>query len=135
VSDGVRYSLTFAMAFMAFMVVFMDRPEKRPGNLAPIQLITALGAWALIVVNSVVVAVACASASAGLAVAPVATILCAAISSRAARAANVPRGLFPTRSMPSLGRSGISSVPATRGCERPLARETAPSRRCSGRRG
>jgi peptidase M48-like protein len=79
VSDGVRYSLTFAMAFMALMVVVADRPEKRPGNLAPIQLIMALGAWALIVVNSVVAAVACASGSAALAVAPVATILCAAI--------------------------------------------------------
>lgn len=78
-SEGVRYSLTFAMAFMALMVVVADRPEKRPGNLAPIQLITALGAWALIVVNSVVAAVACASGSAALAVAPVATILCAAI--------------------------------------------------------
>jgi len=79
VSDGVRYSLTLAMAFMAFMVVVAYRPEKRPGNLAPIQLITALGAWALIVVNSVVAAVACASGSAALAVAPVATILSAAI--------------------------------------------------------
>src|SRR5688572_23382562 len=67
------------MAFMALMVVVADRPEKRPGNLAPIQLITALGAWALIVVNSVVAAVACVSGFVALAVAPIATILCAAI--------------------------------------------------------
>jgi hypothetical protein len=41
-------------------------------------MITALGAWALIVVNSVVTAVACAAGSFALAVAPVATVLCSA---------------------------------------------------------
>jgi len=79
VNDGVRYCFTFALAFMALMVVVAHRPEKRPGNLAPIQLIMALGAWALIVVNSVVAGVACLSGSVALAVTPVATILCAAI--------------------------------------------------------
>lgn len=78
-SDGARYGLTIAMALMALTVVVAYRPEKRPGNLAPIQLIAALGAWALVVVNSVIAGVACIYGSAALTVAPVATILCAAI--------------------------------------------------------
>jgi hypothetical protein len=67
------------MALVPFVVVIADRPEKRPGNLAPIQLITALGAWLLVIFNSVVAGVACAAGSTALAVAPVATILCSAI--------------------------------------------------------
>src|SRR6185436_6120904 len=79
VKDGGGYAFTMIAIFATVVTILADRPEKRPGNLAPIQLITALGAWALIVINSVVVAVACAAGSIALAVAPVATILCAAI--------------------------------------------------------
>jgi len=79
VKDGVGYACSLIAIFATVVTILADRPEKRPGNLAPIQLITALGAWALIVINSVVVAVACAAGSIALAVAPVATILCAAI--------------------------------------------------------
>jgi hypothetical protein len=79
VSSGVAYAVSLAAVLAAFAVVIADRPEKRPGNLAPIQLITALGAWALIVVNSVVAGLACLTGSAALAIAPVATILCAAV--------------------------------------------------------
>lgn len=78
-STAVGYAFTIAAIFAALVTILADRPEKRPGNLAPIQLITALGAWALIVIISVVAAVACAAGSAALAVAPVATILCAVI--------------------------------------------------------
>jgi hypothetical protein len=34
------------------------RPERRPGNLAPIQLISALGAWALVFANASALAIA-----------------------------------------------------------------------------
>lgn len=78
-NNSVPYVFSLAAVLAAFAVVITDRPEKRPGNLAPIQLITALGAWALIVFNSVVVGVACVTGSAALAMAPVATILCAAV--------------------------------------------------------
>ena len=78
-SNIAGYAVIIPVIFATFVAIIADRPEKRPGNLAPIQLITALGAWALIVINSVVAAVACANSSAALAVAPVATILSAAI--------------------------------------------------------
>jgi hypothetical protein len=94
VSSGVAYAFSLAAVFAAFAVVIADRPEKRPGNLAPIQLITALGAWALIVVNSVVAGLACVTGSAALAIAPVATILCAAVL--------FARGAGPERSARSL---------------------------------
>ena len=78
-SNSAGYAVIIPVIFATFVAIIADRPEKRPGNLAPIQLITALGAWALIVVNSVIAAVASASGSAALAVAPVATILSAAV--------------------------------------------------------
>ena len=94
-SNGLSYAFTLAAMFAAVVVIVADRPEKRPGNLAPIQLITAVGAWSLIVINSVVAAVACAIGSVALAIAPVATTVCAAI--HFARGAGGGRS---TRSMP-----------------------------------
>jgi hypothetical protein len=35
VSDGVRYSFTFAIAFAALMAVVTERPEKRPAIWPP----------------------------------------------------------------------------------------------------
>jgi|GEM_PF-4063137 len=49
--------------------VLADRAEKSAGNLAPMQLITALGAWVRIIINSIVATVACVFESAALAVA------------------------------------------------------------------
>lgn len=40
------------------LAIVGKRPEKRPGNLAPIQLISALGAWALVVANASAIAIA-----------------------------------------------------------------------------
>jgi hypothetical protein len=79
VSDAVRYSIAIAAGSAALIVVIANRPEKRPGNLAPIQLITALGAWALLAINAVLVGVACAGGFVSLAIAPVATLVSAAI--------------------------------------------------------
>lgn len=78
-SDAVRYSIALVAGSAALIVVIANRPEKRPGNLAPIQLITALGAWSLIAINAVLAGVACAGGSVSLAIAPVATIVSAAI--------------------------------------------------------
>lgn len=78
-SDAVRYSIALVAGSAALIVVIANRPEKRPGNLAPIQLITAVGAWALIAINAVLAGVACAGGFASLAIAPVATIVSAAI--------------------------------------------------------
>lgn len=78
-SNAVRYGIALAAASAALMVVIAHRPEKRPGNLAPVQLITALGAWALIAINAVLVGVACAGELVSLAIAPMATILSAAM--------------------------------------------------------
>lgn len=33
------------------VILFLDQPERRPGNLAPIQVITSLGTWALLFAN------------------------------------------------------------------------------------
>src|SRR5687768_11573860 len=40
-----------------------NRPERRPGNLTPIQLISALGAWALVFANVSALAIAIHSGS------------------------------------------------------------------------
>jgi len=65
VSNGSPSTIVAILA--SFTAVLADRPEKRPGNLAPMQLITALGAWVRIIINSIVAAVACAFESAALA--------------------------------------------------------------------
>lgn len=78
-SNAVRYGIALAAGSAALMVVIANRPQKQPGNLAPIQLITALGAWSLIVINAVLVGLACAGGLVALAIAPVATIVSSAI--------------------------------------------------------
>jgi len=79
VKSALGQSLVIAAALASFVAVIADRPEKRPGNLAPIQMITALGACSLLVVNSVIAALACVTGLIALAVAPVATVVSAAV--------------------------------------------------------
>lgn len=78
-SDAVRYTIALVATSAAVCVVFLNRPDRRPGNLAPIQLITALGAWSLIAVNVVLVGLAFARESLPLAIAPFATLISAAV--------------------------------------------------------
>jgi hypothetical protein len=40
------------------VAIIRDHPERKPGNLAPIQLISALGAWALVLANASAIAIA-----------------------------------------------------------------------------
>lgn len=42
----------FVTIIVLFIPILADRPAKRPGNLTPIQLISALGAWALVFANA-----------------------------------------------------------------------------------
>ncbi|HET8797014.1 MAG TPA: hypothetical protein VFO89_04970, partial [Thermoanaerobaculia bacterium] len=48
---------TAAMALSVLMVVLAYRPERKPGNLTPIQLISAIGAWALLLANGAAMAI------------------------------------------------------------------------------
>jgi len=109
----------------SIIAVVAERPDKRPGNLAPIQLITAFGAWSLIVVDSVIVALACRTGVPALAIAPVATILCAAIafarssaSERSARSLPEPFTAVITEIRDLLGgarRLGLDQIDAVLG--------------------
>lgn len=43
----------FVVVIVGIIVaIIRDRPERKPGNLTPVQLISALGAWALILANA-----------------------------------------------------------------------------------
>jgi len=64
-----------AMVFCTLLAFAGNRPERKPGNLAPIQWISALGAWALIFANASAIAIGIWSASA--------ILLCTAISTLA----------------------------------------------------
>ena len=55
---------TMVAIFAAFGAVLANRPEKRSGNLAPMQLITSLGAGVRIIIDSIVATFACAFESA-----------------------------------------------------------------------
>lgn len=56
---GVRDEvLTCAAIISLLMAIVGNRPERRPGNLAPIQLISAMGAWALVLANASAIAIA-----------------------------------------------------------------------------
>jgi len=46
------------------VAIIRDHPERKPGNLAPIQLISALGAWALVLANASAIAIAIRDGSA-----------------------------------------------------------------------
>jgi hypothetical protein len=46
----------FAAVLIA-VVVITERPARRPGNLVPIQLISALGAWTLVLANASAIAI------------------------------------------------------------------------------
>lgn len=47
-----------ATFFSVAMAMVGNRPDRKPGNLAPIQLISAVGAWALVLANASAMAVA-----------------------------------------------------------------------------
>jgi hypothetical protein len=69
-----------AMVFCVLLSFAGNRPDRKPGNLAPIQWISALGAWALIFANVSAIAIAIWSASAILLCTAVATLAIALIS-------------------------------------------------------
>src|SRR4051794_18638675 len=50
--------LILAVVVSIFSTILAHRPERRPGNLAPIQLISAVGAWALVFANAAAMAIA-----------------------------------------------------------------------------
>jgi hypothetical protein len=64
-----------AAAVVSVVLMLSDRPERRPGNLAPIQLISALGAWALVLVNAAALGVAIRDEIPSLLLSPLLTIL------------------------------------------------------------
>jgi hypothetical protein len=70
-------ALTVLVITMAFAVVpiMVDRSRHRPGNFAPIQLISALGAWALLLLNEALLINSFRESSPILACASVATLL------------------------------------------------------------
>jgi hypothetical protein len=55
---------TVAMALSALAVVLAYRPERKPGNLTPIQVISAIGACALLLANGAAMAIAIRDGSA-----------------------------------------------------------------------
>ncbi|HWJ41187.1 MAG TPA: hypothetical protein VNT29_08640, partial [Candidatus Limnocylindrales bacterium] len=123
----------------SIVAVIVERPDKRPGNLAPIQLISAFGAWSLIVVDSVFAALACIADAPALAIAPVATILCAAITfarssagERSARSLPEPLAAVITEIRDLLGgarRLGLDQIDAVLGSSRgPGIGVSTPSR-------
>jgi hypothetical protein len=48
----------FAAVLVAFMTILADKTERKPGNLTPIQLISAIGAWALVLASASAIAIA-----------------------------------------------------------------------------
>ena len=70
-------ALTVTVATMAFLLVpiMVDRSRHRPGNFAPIQLISAIGAWALLLLNEALLVSSLRERSPILACASFATLL------------------------------------------------------------
>ena len=70
-------ALTVTVTTMAFVIVpiMVDRSRHRPGNFAPIQLISAIGAWALLLLNEALLVSSLRQHSAILACASFATLL------------------------------------------------------------
>src|SRR5687768_13383672 len=70
-------ALTVVVTTMAFAIVpiMVDRSRHRPGNFAPIQLISAIGAWALLLLNEALLVSSLRESSPILACASFATLL------------------------------------------------------------
>ena len=70
-------ALTVVVTTMAFAIVpiMVDRSRHRPGNFAPIQLISAIGAWALLLLNEALLVSSLREGSPILACASFATLL------------------------------------------------------------
>jgi hypothetical protein len=71
------FALAVVVATMALSIVpiMMDRSKHRPGNFAPIQLISAIGAWALLLMNEALLVSSLREGSPILACASFATLL------------------------------------------------------------
>lgn len=85
----------FAAILTAFVAILGDRPERKPGNLAPIQIISAVGAWALVLANASAIAIAVRDGSLILFCTAGATLAIALISFVRDGASNLPDGEPP----------------------------------------
>lgn len=88
------------VVFLAGMLVTIvpilaDRSRHRPGNLAPIQLISAIGAWALVILNAAMLVVSMPEGSPIVACASLATVLTALCLFLRGDGANVENGQAP----------------------------------------
>lgn len=90
-----RAVIIFAMVIAVMMPVILDRRERRPGNLIPIQLISALGAWALVLANASAIAIAIRDGSVILLGSATSTLAIALISFLRDDAASVADGETP----------------------------------------
>lgn len=73
--DSIAPIVLVAAGVVSVVLMLSDRPERRPGNLAPIQLISALGVWALIFVNAAALGVAIRDGIPSLLLPPLLTLL------------------------------------------------------------
>ena len=131
--------LVVAAMLASVVAILADQPEKRPGNLAPIQLISALGAWSLLVVDGVVASMAIAAGSVAMTVVPAITIVSAAIvfargsgGERSARSVPDSVGVVIAEIRELLGgarRLGLDQIDAVLASSRgPLIGVTTPAR-------
>lgn len=71
--------LLLAIVASVMTTILGHRPERRPGNLAPVQLISAVGAWTLVFANAAAMAIAIRDGSAILLCTVAATLAIALI--------------------------------------------------------
>jgi hypothetical protein len=79
----------FMTLVVLFVPIIVDRPARKPRNLTPVQLISALGAWALIFANASAIAIAIRDGSLVLLCTAAATFAIALISMLRQSAASV----------------------------------------------
>lgn len=77
------------------VAIVRHRPERRPGNLTPIQWISALGAWALVLANASAIAIAIRDGSAILLCTAMATLAAALVSFLRQNVASTSEGETP----------------------------------------
>ena len=87
--------MIFVTLLALVVTVICDRPARRPANLVPIQLISALGAWALVFANASAIAIGIRDGSLVLLCTATATVAIALISMLRQNAASVPDHAAP----------------------------------------
>jgi hypothetical protein len=91
----VERVIVLSTVVIGIVAIIRHRPERRPGNLTPIQWISALGAWTLVLANASAIAIAIRDGSIILLCTATATLAVALVSFLRQNAASLSDGETP----------------------------------------